>query len=163
MVSSIGSTASSLFQYYSSIQNSADSVSTAQGQSFEELLSNGKVSNQNDNQNFSITALPDVGSSQSSSSSSSSSSNIEMDLNGDGVVTLDEILQYTAMQMSEQVNEQIAADEGSEQMQNESGQNLQQDSFDLNSFKTQMASKAYQMGENLLSASIGPVTGSFAV
>lgn len=161
MVSSIGSTASSLFQYYSSIQNSADSVSTAQGQSFEELLSNGKVSNQNDNQNFSITALPDVGSSQSSSSSSSSSSNSEMDLNGDGVVTLDEILQYTAMQMSEQVNEQIAADEGSEQMQNE--QNQQQDSFDLNSFKTQMASKAYQMGENLLSASIGSVTGSFAV
>lgn len=157
MVSSIGSAAGSIFQDYLSLQSSSETYSTKQAQSFDELLSNGTVSSDEEELSTGITSMG------GSAGAEASSSNSEMDLNHDGTVTIDEIMQYTAMQMMEQMKEQLAAEEGSDQMGQQSGQDSQQQKFDMNNFKTQMASQAYQMGENLLSASIGSVTQSFAL
>ena len=165
MVSSIGSVASSMFLQYQNLQAGSDALSTQQGQSFEELIGMGKISQDDGSSSMSITALPSVSSSggSSASSSSSSSSNSEMDLNGDGVVTSDEVMQYIAMQMSEKVQEDIASDEASDNMAQNENQNQQQHKSGVENFKTQMASQAYQFGENLLTASIGTVTKSFVL
>ncbi len=167
MVSSIGSVASSMLLQYQNLQAGSETLSAQQGQSFEELIGMGKISQDDGSSSMSITALPSVsssgGSSASSSSSSSSSSNSEMDLNGDGVVTSDEVMQYIAMQMSEKIQEDIASDEASDNMAQNENQNQQQHKSGVENFKTQMATQAYQFGENLLTASIGAVTKSFVL
>lgn len=161
MVSSIGSVAGNLFAQYQELQNSSEAYSTKQAQSFDELVGSGKISAGEDQS--SGTGITSIGGASGSGGTESSSSNSEMDLNNDGTVTIDEIMQYTAMQMMEQMQDQMASDEGSDQMSQENGQNKQQEKFDINTFKTQMASQAYQMGENLLNSSIGSVTQSFAL
>ena len=158
MVSSIGAVASSIFQQYQGISSDSASVSTKQSLSFEELVGNGVVENSEKASSNEISAMG--GSSKSSDSSSAKS---EMDLNQDGVITIDEVMQYVAMQMVEQMQEQMASDEASDQMSQESEQNTKQQQSDMKDFKIQMASQAYQMGEGLLNASIGAVTQSFAV
>lgn len=158
MVSSIGSVASSIFQQYQGISSDSASVSTKQSLSFEELVGNGVVENSEKASSDEISSMG--GSSKSSDSSSAKS---EMDLNQDGVITIDEVMQYVAMQMAEQMQEQMASDEASDQMSQESEQNTKQQQSDMKDFKIQMASQAYQMGEGLLNASIGAVTQSFAV
>lgn len=159
MVGSIGSISSSIFQQYQGIQNSSEAYSTKQAQSFDELVGNGTISA--GEEVSSSTGITSMGG--GSESSGSSSSNSEMDLNNDGQVTIDEIMRYTAMQMMEKMKEQMASDEGSQEMSQQDAQNPQQQKVDVESFKTQMAAQAYQMGENLLSAAIGSVTGSIAV
>lgn len=149
MVSSIGAYAGDIMQFLQ-VQNR---VETSQCPSFEDLVGNGTISVSNDD-STGITAM---------AGGSSSSSNSEMDLNNDGVVTIDEIMRYTEMQMMERMQEQMAEEQSSDAMSHEAEKGKQNESFDLNSFKTQMATKAYQMGQDLLTASIGAVTQSFAL
>ena len=161
MVSSIGSYAADIMQQYTNFSTGTDALKTAQAQSFDELIGNGTVTSSDESSTAnSSTGITSMGGS-SSSEESSSSSNSEMDLNNDGVVTIDEIMQYTAMKMAEQMQDQLASDEGADQMgqQNE----LSQQKSDINDFKTQMAAKAYQAGQGLLTASIASVTQSFVL
>lgn len=149
MVSSIGAYAGDIMQFLQ-VQNR---VETSQCPSFEDLVGNGTISVSNDD-STGITAM---------AGGSSSSSNSEMDLNNDGVVTIDEIMRYTEMQMMERMQEQMAEEQSSDAMSQEAEKGKQNDGFALNNFKTQMATKAYQMGQDLLTASIGAVTQSFAL
>lgn len=161
MVSSIGSYAADIMQQYTNFSTGTDALKTAQSPSFDELIGNGTVTSSDEASTAnSSTGITSMGGS-SSSEESSSSSNSEMDLNNDGVVTIDEIMQYTAMKMAEQMQDQLASDEGADQMgqQNESSQQKP----DINDFKTQMAAKAYQAGQGLLTASIASVTQSFVL
>lgn len=160
MVSSIGSYATDIMQQYINFSTGTDALKTAQSPSFDELIGNGTVTSSDESSTAnSSTGITSMGG--SSSEESSSSSNSEMDLNNDGVVTIDEIMQYTAMKMAEQMQDQLASDEGADQMgqQNE----LSQQKSDINDFKTQMAAKAYQAGQGLLTASIASVTQSFVL
>ena len=160
MVSSIGSYAADIMQQYTNFSTGTDALKTAQSPSFDELIGNGTVTSSDESSTAnSSTGITSMGG--SSSEESSSSSNSEMDLNNDGVVTIDEIMQYTAMKMAEQMQDQLASDEGADQMgqQNESSQQKS----DINDFKTQMAAKAYQAGQGLLTASIASVTQSFVL
>ncbi len=160
MVSSIGSYAADIMQQYTNFSTGTDALKTAQSPSFDELIGNGTVTSSDESSTAnSSTGITSMGG--SSSEESSSSSNSEMDLNNDGVVTIDEIMQYTAMKMAEQMQDQLASDEGADQMgqQNESSQQKS----DMNDFKTQMAAKAYQAGQGLLTASIASVTQSFVL
>ena len=86
-----------------------------------------------------------------------------MDLNQDGEVTIDEIMRYTEMQMMEKMQEQMAEENSNETNFDDNEKKANDEKFDMNSFKTQMAAKAYQMGETLLTTSIGAITQSFAV
>lgn len=161
MVSSIGSYATDIMQQYTNFSTGTDALKTAQSPNFDELIGNGTVTSSDEASTAnSSTGITSMGGS-SSSEESSSSSNSEMDLNNDGVVTIDEIMQYTAMKMAEQMQDQLASDEGADQMgqQNESSQQKS----DINDFKTQMAAKAYQAGQGLLTASIASVTQSFVL
>lgn len=161
MVSSIGSYAADIMQQYTNFSTGSDALKTAQSPNFDELIGNGTVTSSDESSTAnSSTGITSMGGS-SSSEESSSSSNSEMDLNNDGVVTIDEIMQYTAMKMAEQMQDQLASDEGADQMgqQNESSQQKS----DMNDFKTQMAAKAYQAGQGLLTASIASVTQSFVL
>ena len=161
MVSSIGSYAADIMQQYTNFSTGSDALKTAQSPNFDELIGNGTVTSSDESSTAnSSTGITSMGGS-SSSEESSSSSNSEMDLNNDGVVTIDEIMQYTAMKMAEQMQDQLASDEGADQMgqQNE----LSQQKSDINDFKTQMAAKAYQAGQGLLTASIASVTQSFVL
>lgn len=153
MVSSVGAYAGDIMQFLQ-LQNRAE---TSQCISFEDLVGNGTISVSNDNDSTGITAM------SNGSSAGSSSSNSEMDLNNDGVVTIDEIMRYTEMQMMERMQEQMAEEQSSDAMTQDGEKGKQQDSFDMSRFKTQMATKAYQMGQDLLTASIGAVTQSFAL
>lgn len=160
MVSSIGSYATDIMQQYTNFSTGTDALKTAQSPNFDELIGNGTVTSSDESSTAnSSTGITSMGG--SSSEESSSSSNSEMDLNNDGVVTIDEIMQYTAMKMAEQMQDQLASDEGADQMgqQNESSQQKS----DINDFKTQMAAKAYQAGQGLLTASIASVTQSFVL
>ena len=160
MVGSIGSVASNLFQQYQNIQSSTEAYTTKQALSFDELIGNGKITNETESQNKNNNALAAIG---GSSSKESSSTNSEMDLNKDGTVTIDEIMRYTEMQMMEQMKEQMASDEGSNQMSekdNDFNQNLKES---INDFKTKMATQAYKIGESLISTSIGAVTQNFVL
>ena len=160
MVSSIGSYAADIMQQYINFSTGTDALKTAQSPNFDELIGNGTVTSSDESSTAnSSTGITSMGG--SSSEESSSSSNSEMDLNNDGVVTIDEIMQYTAMKMAEQMQDQLASDEGADQMgqQNESSQQKS----DMNDFKTQMAAKAYQAGQGLLTASIASVTQSFVL
>ena len=160
MVSSIGSYAADIMQQYTNFSTGTDALKTAQSPNFDELIGNGTVTSSDESSTAnSSTGITSMGG--SSSEESSSSSNSEMDLNNDGVVTIDEIMQYTAMKMAEQMQDQLASDEGADQMgqQNESSQQKS----DMNDFKTQMAAKAYQAGQGLLTASIASVTQSFVL
>ena len=160
MVSSIGSYAADIMQQYTNFSTGTDALKTAQSPNFDELIGNGTVTSSDESSTAnSSTGITSMGG--SSSEESSSSSNSEMDLNNDGVVTIDEIMQYTAMKMAEQMQDQLASDEGADQMgqQNESSQQKS----DINDFKTQMAAKAYQAGQGLLTASIASVTQSFVL
>ena len=160
MVSSIGSYAADIMQQYINFSTGTDALKTAQSPNFDELIGNGTVTSSDESSTAnSSTGITSMGG--SSSEESSSSSNSEMDLNNDGVVTIDEIMQYTAMKMAEQMQDQLASDEGADQMgqQNESSQQKS----DINDFKTQMAAKAYQAGQGLLTASIASVTQSFVL
>ena len=154
MVSSIGSIASSIFQYTQTVQSSSDAYSTKQVQSFDELVGNGVISLNSEESGTGITAL---------GGSSSSSQKSEMDLNQDGQVTIDEVIRYTQMQMQEQMKEIVASDVGSEEMSQNENQNARQDKIDLSEFKSKMATQAYQLGETLLNTSIGAITNSFVL
>lgn len=156
MVSSIGAYASDLMQYVNISSNSTN-YETTQGISFDELIGNGKVTlNKQENNSTGITAMGGF-----SNGSDSSETYSEMDLNQDGTVTIDEIMRYTEMQMMEKMQEQMTEEAGDEEKSD--NKNAHSEKFDLDAFKTQMATKSYQMGEALLNTSIGAVTQSFAV
>ena len=156
MVSSVGAYAGDILQYFQ-LQRATDNLQTSQSVSFEDLVGNGTITVSNSEDFTGITSMG------GSSSANSSSSNSEMDLNNDGVVTIDEIMRYTEMQMMERMQEQVAEEQGSDILSQDAEKGKEQESFDINSFKTQMATKAYQMGQDLLTASIGSVTQSFAL
>ena len=157
MVSSVGAYAGDILQYFQ-LQSSAENLQTSRGISFEDLVGNGTITVCNAEDSTGITSVGG-----NSSSGGSSNSNSEMDLNNDGVVTIDEIMRYTEMQMMERMQEEMAQEQSSETMSQDSEKEKQQESFDLNSFKTQMATKAYQAGQDLLTASIGAVIQNFAL
>src|SRR5574344_56068 len=89
-------------------------------------------------------------------SSSSSQTNSEMDLNKDGPVTMDEIIQYMQMQMLDEMSEEMGSEEGSSHMASQS-----QNSYDTTAFKTQQAASAYQSGQQLLSSVTDMISDSF--
>ena len=93
MVGSIGSVSSSMFQYLLLMPSTTES---SQNVSFDNVLSANKVDNQ--------SAADSVSNAGGTSSTSSSSANSEMDLNNDGQVTIDEVIRYTQMQMTEKRN-----------------------------------------------------------
>lgn len=139
--------------------NAADKVSTSFGQSFDELVSNGKIGMQNNNSSSGVTTM---GGSSESSSSSNNEEYDEMDLNRDGQVTLDEIIQYTAMQMIE--NMQNSADSSTaNDNSNENQQKEQSEKFDINSYKHKLATNAYKLGESLVTTAIGVASKSFSL
>ena len=163
MVSSIGSMTTDLLQNYREMQFSSGSTKNETARSFDELMSNKTQSSENSG----IAATGGINGAfeteKDSESSSSSSTKSEMDLNQDGVITIDEVMQYVAMQMAQEMQEQMASDQGADQMAQDAEQNPQQQKSDIQDFKALQATQAYQMGENILNASIGSVTQSFAV
>ena len=159
MVSSIGSMTTDLLQNYRQMQFSSGTTQNDAPQSFEEIMGS-KTENP---QSSSIDAGGIQGAFKAEKDESSSSTKSEMDLNQDGVVTIDEVMQYVSMQMAQQMQEQMAADQGSDEMSQEAEQNNQQQKADVQDFKALQATQAYQIGENMLTASIGAVTQSFAV
>ena len=159
MVGSIGAYASDILQYMQISSNATTGSQTVQGTSFEELIGNGRISTQENTQSTGITTMGGLSTSDSSANETYS----EMDLNQDGQVTIDEIMRYTEMQMMEKMQEQLADAVGDENKTDENEKKSQNDKFDMNSFKTQLAAKAYQMGETLLNTSISAVTQNFAV
>lgn len=160
MVSSIGSMMTDLLQNYREMQFSSGATKNESSQSFEEIIGN-KTQEQTETVASEKNSLQAALKSEDSDSSGSAKN--EMDLNQDGVVTIDEVMQYVSMQMSQELQEQLAADQGSDEMSQNADQSAQQQKADLQDFKSLQATQAYQKGENLLSASIGAVTQSFAV
>ena len=161
MVSSIGAYGTDIMQYLQISTTNTTDVQTTRGFSFDELIGNGKISeNSSNDSSTGITAMAGM---ESSAGSSSSETYSEMDLNQDGVVTIDEIMRYTEMQMMEKMQEQLAEENSGETNSNDDEKKTNNEKFDVETFKTQMAAKAYQMGETMLTASIGAITQSFAV
>ena len=102
MVSSIGAYGTDIMQYLQISTTNTSDVHTNRSLSFDELIGNGKISeNQNTDSSTGITAMAGM---EGSASNSSSETYSEMDLNQDGVVTIDEIMRYTEMQMMEKMH-----------------------------------------------------------
>ena len=147
MVGSIGSISSSIYQYQLSMP---ESVQTSRAMSFDELISSGKIENQEADSQNSVFAMQSGG---SGSSSSSSSANSEMDLNNDGQVTIDEVIRYMQMQMLDKMSEQMSSEDGAFEM----GQQGTQQSG-IEEFQTKQAGSAYRANEDSL---IDMITSSF--
>lgn len=135
MVGSIGSLSSSIFQYQLSMPETSQ---TSQSMSFDELISNGKISS-------SETPETSAGVTASALGSSSSVSDSEMDLNKDGQVTADEVIRYMQMQMVEQMSEQMSSEDGSFEM---GQQAYQHQSAGIDELKNKQAAAAYQLNQD---------------
>ena len=150
-ISSIGSYSASIFESLMS----SDSSKTTSGMSFEDMVSNGVISN-TDNEKFSTGITAAGGSSEKDSSDSSRGSKNEMDLNNDGKVTMDEIVRYMQMQMADNMSEQMSSEDGSFEM----GQQAQQNTG-IEEFKAKQAANAYQAGRQLMDTAVDMITDSF--
>lgn len=133
MVGSIGSVSSSMFQYLLSMPSTTES---SQNVSFDNMLSGNKVDNQ--------SAADSVSNAGGASSTSSSSANSEMDLNNDGQVTIDEVIRYTQMQMTEKMSEQMSSEDGAFEM----GQQAQSQLNGMEELKNKQAASAYRLNQN---------------
>ena len=133
MVGSIGSVSSSMFQYLLSMPSTTES---SQNVSFDNMLSGNKVDNQ--------SAADSVSNAGGASSTSSSSANSEMDLNNDGQVTIDEVIRYTQMQMTEKMSEQMSSEDGAFEM----GQQAQNQFNGVEELKNKQAASAYRLNQN---------------
>lgn len=150
MVGSIGSISSNIYQYQLSMP---ESVQTSQAMSFDELISSGKIENQEADSQNSVFAMQSGG---SGSSSSSSSANSEMDLNNDGQVTIDEVIRYMQMQMVDKMSEQMSSEDGAFEM----GQQGSEQNSAIEDFKTKQAAGAYQSVQNSI---VDMMASSFSV
>lgn len=133
MVGSIGSVSSSMFQYLLSMPSTTES---SQNVSFDNMLSGNKVDNQ--------SAADSISNAGGASSTSSSSANSEMDLNNDGQVTIDEVIRYTQMQMTEKMSEQMSSEDGAFEM----GQQAQNQFNGVEELKNKQAASAYGLNQN---------------
>lgn len=133
MVGSIGSVSSSMFQYLLSMPSTTES---SQNVSFDNVLSVNKVDNQ--------SAADSVSNAGGTSSTSSSSANSEMDLNNDGQVTIDEVIRYTQMQMTDKMSEQMSSEDGAFEM----GQPAQSQLNGMEELKNKQAASAYGLNQN---------------
>lgn len=148
MVGSIGSMTSSILSYNSSLFSS-EQASTSQALSFDDMVSNGIISNPETEESTSgVTA---------GGSSSSSGSNSEMDLNKDGQVTSDEVIKYMQMQMMDRMSEQTCSDDGCFEMGQQASK---QTSAGIDEFKNKQAASAYQSVQNSV---IDMITDCFMV
>ncbi|GEM_PF-1730833 len=145
-IGSIGSFAGAIFQYQGSLATSnASTDSTAI--SFDDMVSNGMI-NVNEDEGTSAAG--------SGASKCSMGSKDEMDLNGDGQVTSDEVIKYMQMQMMEKMSDQMSSDDGTTMM----GQQSQQLNNGIEEFKNKQAASAYQSVQNSL---IDMITDSFMI
>lgn len=133
MVGSIGSVSSSMFQYLLSMPSTTES---SQNVSFDNVLSANKVDNQ--------SAADSISNAGGTSSTSSSSANSEMDLNNDGQVTIDEVIRYTQMQMTDKMSEQMSSEDGAFEM----GQQAQSQLNGMEELKNKQAASAYGLNQN---------------
>ena len=133
MVGSIGSVSSSMFQYLLSMPSTTES---SQNVSFDNVLSANKVDNQ--------SAADSISNAGGTSSTSSSSANSEMDLNNDGQVTIDEVIRYTQMQMTDKMSEQMSSEDGAFEM----GQQAQSQLNGMEELKNKQAASAYRLNQN---------------
>ena len=161
MISSIGAYASDIVQFMQISQNASEKTQATQGLSFDELIENGEITATKQEEHS--TGITTMGNVSSGSSNNSSETYSEMDLNQDGQVTIDEIMRYNEMQMMEKMQEQMAEENNNESNPDDNEKKSSNDKHLLDAFKNQMATKAYQMGESLISTSIGAITQSFAV
>lgn len=148
MIGTVGSISTNIYQNYSELQALSGRIS--QPMSFDDLLSNGIITTKQDPilGVDGITALPTVEKNSSAdtiSTSSTSNSNSEMDLNKDGQVTSDEIIRYIQMQMTDRVAEELCADEGSSQMEQQAQNHSQ-----LDDYKNKLVKTAYKIGDSML-------------
>ena len=150
-VGSIGSYAASIFQYQG-LQSTSNVTTDSTAISFDDMVSNGMIDvNSDDSSSTGVTALGG-----GSGGGSSSGSKSEMDLNGDGQVTSDEVIKYMQMQMMEKMSEQMSSDDGTTMM----GQQSQQLNNGIEEFKNKQAASAYQSVQNSL---IDMITDSFMI
>lgn len=150
-VGSIGSYAASIFQYQG-LQSTSNVTTDSTAISFDDMVSNGMiVVNSDDSSSTGVTAMGG-----GSGGGSSSGSKSEMDLNGDGQVTSDEVIKYMQMQMMEKMSEQMSSDDGTTMM----GQQSQQLNNGIEEFKNKQAASAYQSVQNSL---IDMITDSFMI
>lgn len=156
MVSSIGSVAGGLFQQYQEMQSSSELYSTKQGQSFEELIGNGKITAEGESTGTGVTSMG--GASESKSESEKEKQYSEMDLNKDGQVTIDEVVKYMQVQNAQKMSEQMSSEEGSNEM-NQQTQKI----TSLEDYKNQQASKAYASSQSVMDSVTDMISMSFAV
>ena len=150
-VGSIGSYAASIFQYQG-LQSTSNVTTDSTAISFDDMVSNGMIDvNSDDSSSTGVTAMGG-----GSGGGSSSGSKSEMDLNGDGQVTSDEVIKYMQMQMMEKMPEQMSYDDGTTMM----GQQSQQLNNGIEEFKNKQAASAYQSVQNSL---IDMITDSFMI
>ncbi len=150
-VGSIGSYAASIFQYQG-LQSTSNVTTDSTAISFDDMVSNGMIDvNSDDSSSTGVTAMGG-----GSGGGSSSGSKSEMDLNGDGQVTSDEVIKYMQMQMMEKMSEQMSSDDGTTMM----GQQSQQLNNGIEEFKNKQAASAYQSVQNSL---IDMITDSFMI
>ena len=150
-VGSIGSYAASIFQYQG-LQSTSNVTTDSTAISFDDMVSNGMIDvNSDDSSSTGVTAMGG-----GSGGGSSSGSQSEMDLNGDGQVTSDEVIKYMQMHMMEKMSEQMSSDDGTTMM----GQQSQQLNNGIEEFKNKQAASAYQSVQNSL---IDMITDSFMI
>ena len=150
-VGSIGSYAASIFQYQG-LQSTSNVTTDSTAISFDDMVSHGMIDvNSDDSSSTGVTAMGG-----GSGGGSSSGSKSEMDLNGDGQVTSDEVIKYMQMQMMEKMSEQMSSDDGTTMM----GQQSQQLNNGIEEFKNKQAASAYQSVQNSL---IDMITDSFMI
>lgn len=152
-VGSIGSYATSIFQYQG-LQSTSNVTTDSTAISFDDMVSNGMIDVSSDDS--SSTGVTAMSGGSSGGSGSSSGSNSEMDLNGDGQVTSDEVIKYMQMQMMEKMSDQMSSDDGTTMM----GQQSQQLNNGIEEFKNKQAASAYQSVQNSL---IDMITDSFMI
>ena len=140
-------------QYFNIRLQSTSNVTTdSTAISFDDMVSNGMIDvNSDDSSSTGVTAMGG-----GSGGGSSSGSKSEMDLNGDGQVTSDEVIKYMQMQMMEKMSEQMSSDDGTTMM----GQQSQQLNNGIEEFKNKQAASAYQSVQNSL---IDMITDSFMI
>ena len=150
-VGSIGSYAASIFQYQG-LQSTSNVTTDSTAISFDDMVSNGMIDvNSDDSSSTGVTAMGG-----GSGGGSSSGSKSELDFNGDGQVTSDEVIKYMQMQMMEKMSEQMSSDDGTTMM----GQQSQQLNNGIEEFKNKQAASAYQSVQNSL---IDMITDSFMI
>ncbi len=134
---------------YSNNTTSTTENQNVSAEDFDEILNqtNNSIKNTDESQKSSevLTQTTPIEQSQSTNDSSNNEKS-SMDLNGDGKVTIDEIMKYMQKKISANIEEQIkSAVEYFSGSEENSGINLQ-------NFNLKNAVNAYQAGQNIISA-----------